>query len=158
KELISKVMLEEKLFETWYGMRTVLLGDACHKVHPAAGLGAVSAIHDAVILANALHDLPSGEPCDITKAFQAYRDERYPIAKVSFDTSRKMGRILGKNLINVVIRFFINRMPVFIWNMVLIRMYGYRPQVNFLPLVPDRGSIKPAPQRSLKAVSNTVAV
>lgn len=27
KELISKVMLEEKVFDTWYGGRTVLLGD-----------------------------------------------------------------------------------------------------------------------------------
>lgn len=27
KELMSKVMLEEKLFKTWYGGRTVLLGD-----------------------------------------------------------------------------------------------------------------------------------
>lgn len=27
KELISKVMLEEKVFETWYDCRTVLLGD-----------------------------------------------------------------------------------------------------------------------------------
>lgn len=27
KDLISKVMLEEKLFDTWYGGRTVLLGD-----------------------------------------------------------------------------------------------------------------------------------
>ncbi|KAF9578420.1 hypothetical protein BGW38_005778 [Lunasporangiospora selenospora] len=28
---ISKVMLEEKLFETWYSGRVVLIGDACHK-------------------------------------------------------------------------------------------------------------------------------
>lgn len=27
KNLISKVMLEEKLFDTWYGGRTVLIGD-----------------------------------------------------------------------------------------------------------------------------------
>lgn len=27
KELISKVMLEEKIFDTWHGGRTVLLGD-----------------------------------------------------------------------------------------------------------------------------------
>lgn len=27
KDLISKVMLEEKVFDTWYGGRTVLLGD-----------------------------------------------------------------------------------------------------------------------------------
>ncbi|KAG0029726.1 hypothetical protein BGZ82_007787 [Podila clonocystis] len=30
KELISKVMLEEKLFETWFGGRVVLLGDVCY--------------------------------------------------------------------------------------------------------------------------------
>ncbi|KAF9211138.1 hypothetical protein BGZ59_008476 [Podila verticillata] len=32
KEQISKVMLEEKVFNTWFGRRTVLLGNACHKV------------------------------------------------------------------------------------------------------------------------------
>ncbi|CAO3564889.1 unnamed protein product [Mortierella alpina] len=32
KHLISKVMLEEKVFDTWFADRTVLLGDACHKV------------------------------------------------------------------------------------------------------------------------------
>ncbi|KAI1291305.1 hypothetical protein EDD11_009020, partial [Mortierella claussenii] len=30
-DLISKVYLEEKMFETWYHGRTVLIGDACHK-------------------------------------------------------------------------------------------------------------------------------
>jgi len=30
KHLISKVMLEEKVFQTWYGGRTVLLGDGKH--------------------------------------------------------------------------------------------------------------------------------
>ncbi|KAG0380485.1 hypothetical protein BGX24_007841 [Mortierella sp. AD032] len=32
KERISKVMLEEKLFETWHYNNVVLIGDACHKV------------------------------------------------------------------------------------------------------------------------------
>ncbi|KAF8940802.1 hypothetical protein EDD21DRAFT_402051 [Dissophora ornata] len=150
KDLISKVMLEEKLFETWYGGRTVLLGDACHKAHPAAGLGAVSAIHDAIVLANVLHDLPSGEPDDITEAFQAYREERYPIAKVNFETSRRMSQILGKNFINTILRFLVNHIPDFIAIIILKRMYGYRPQANFLPLVPDRGSVKPLPQLSLR--------
>ncbi|KAI9237904.1 MAG: hypothetical protein BYD32DRAFT_436205 [Podila humilis] len=30
KELISRVFLEDKLFETWHHGRTVLIGDACH--------------------------------------------------------------------------------------------------------------------------------
>lgn len=32
KNLISKVMLEEKVFDTWYGGRTVLLGDGKRRV------------------------------------------------------------------------------------------------------------------------------
>ncbi|KAG0040535.1 hypothetical protein BGZ83_002507, partial [Gryganskiella cystojenkinii] len=52
KDLISKVVLEEKVFKTWHALRTVLIGDACHKLNPAAGAGAVSAIQDAVCLAN----------------------------------------------------------------------------------------------------------
>ncbi|KAF9586123.1 hypothetical protein BGW38_009483 [Lunasporangiospora selenospora] len=155
KELISKVMLEEKLFETWYSGRVVLLGDACHKLHPAAGLGAVSAIHDAVALANVLYDLPSPTDCnDLTKAFEIYRQERYPIAKVSWDTSHKMSRVLGKTFVNLVIRFMINRMPDWIWIKALTRMYGYRPQVSFLPRSRDRGAVPPAPQLSLKSYEN----
>ncbi|KAG0093384.1 hypothetical protein BGZ92_005855 [Podila epicladia] len=149
KDRISKVMLEEKLFQTWFAERTVLLGDACHKMHPSAGLGAVSAIHDAIVLANVLHDLPSKNPDDITRAFLAYKDERYPLAKVSWDTSHKMSQVLGKTWINAMIRFGINHMPDWIWTKALSRMYGYRPQVGFLPLVKDRGSVKPAPQPSL---------
>ncbi|KAG0267946.1 hypothetical protein BGZ95_002696, partial [Linnemannia exigua] len=34
---VSKVMLESKLFKTWYHERTVLIGDACHKILPFAG-------------------------------------------------------------------------------------------------------------------------
>ncbi|KAG0031944.1 hypothetical protein BGZ82_006737 [Podila clonocystis] len=51
KNSISKVMLEEKVFETWYSGRTVLLGDACRKLKSSGEAGAVMAIHDAVALA-----------------------------------------------------------------------------------------------------------
>ncbi|KAF9100495.1 hypothetical protein BGX27_000367 [Mortierella sp. AM989] len=39
KDLISKVFLEEKVFQTWYHGRAVLIGDACHKILPGAGQG-----------------------------------------------------------------------------------------------------------------------
>ncbi|KAF8944549.1 hypothetical protein BGZ47_004105 [Haplosporangium gracile] len=39
-----------------YG-RTVLIGDACHKLLPSAGLGAVTSIQDAVVLANSLYEI-----------------------------------------------------------------------------------------------------
>ncbi|KAG0353157.1 hypothetical protein BGX24_007338, partial [Mortierella sp. AD032] len=37
RECIAKVMLEEKIFDTWHYRRSVLLGDACHKLNPAGG-------------------------------------------------------------------------------------------------------------------------
>ncbi|KAF9347663.1 hypothetical protein BGX26_000865, partial [Mortierella sp. AD094] len=37
KNLILKVFLEEKVFQTWYNGRSVLIGDACHKLLPGAG-------------------------------------------------------------------------------------------------------------------------
>lgn len=37
KEYISKVMLEEKLFDTWFGGRTVLLGDGKSENETLAG-------------------------------------------------------------------------------------------------------------------------
>lgn len=33
KDTISRVFLEDKIFETWHHGRTVLIGDACHKVN-----------------------------------------------------------------------------------------------------------------------------
>ncbi|KAF9957788.1 hypothetical protein BGZ72_001363 [Mortierella alpina] len=143
QNLISKVMLEEKLFETWYSGRVM---------HPSAGLGAVSAIHDAVVLANVLHDLPTSEPGDITSAFKSYREERYPLAKISWDTSHKLSTLLGNTFVNVAMRFLLNQMPRWIWTKVLTRMYGYRPQVSFLPLAKDLGAVPPAPQLSLKSI------
>ncbi|KAF9418487.1 hypothetical protein BGZ94_009689 [Podila epigama] len=117
KDRISKVMLEEKLFETWSGGRIVLLGDACHKMHPAAGLGAVSAIHDAIVLANV--------------------------------------QLLGMSWFNTFLRFALKHTPTWLWLKTLGRMYGYRPQVSFLPLVKDRGSVKPLPQPSLTSVQTS---
>ncbi|KAF9189334.1 hypothetical protein BGZ50_000858 [Haplosporangium sp. Z 11] len=150
KELISKVMLEEKVFETWFAGRTVLVGDACHKMHPAAGLGAVSAMHDAVVLANQLFGLESTGVKDLKKAFQAYRDERYPQTMQSYETSQTMAKLLGRSWMTLVVRMLTKRIPKWLWLRVMDKMQGYRPQATFLPLVPDRGSSKPAPQASLK--------
>jgi len=44
KENISRVFWEEKLFETWTHGRTVLIGDAAHKVQPL-GCVVLSFIH-----------------------------------------------------------------------------------------------------------------
>ncbi|KAF9935641.1 hypothetical protein BGZ65_003183 [Modicella reniformis] len=58
-EMISSILLEEKLLETWDYGRTVLIGDACQKMNPSTGQGAVKAFQDAVVLVNCLYDLLS---------------------------------------------------------------------------------------------------
>ncbi|KAF9911346.1 hypothetical protein EC991_003911 [Linnemannia zychae] len=82
KDRISKVMLEEKLFETWYHGGIVLLGD-----------GGMDAMQDAVILANSIYDLEDLRPESITAAFRDYKDQRYPHAKKQVANSRINAKI-----------------------------------------------------------------
>ncbi|KAF9166435.1 hypothetical protein BGX21_001131 [Mortierella sp. AD011] len=94
KEVICKVMLEEKLFETWTYGRTVLLGDACHKMNPSGGLGAQTAMGDAVVLANYINTLITVESEEVEKALKAYKNERYPISRDAVKTSASMSNII----------------------------------------------------------------
>ncbi|KAF9332397.1 hypothetical protein BGZ91_011719, partial [Linnemannia elongata] len=66
KDIISKAMLEEKVFKMWYHGWNVLLGDAYHKLHPSGGHGVVSALHAAIALANFLYTMPTSTSSDIT--------------------------------------------------------------------------------------------
>lgn len=63
---------------------------------PAGALGAVTAIHDAVTLANWLSTLRLATEEDVEKTFKEYRAERYPVAKEAFVTSQMFIRNLGK--------------------------------------------------------------
>ncbi|KAK3835606.1 MAG: hypothetical protein J3R72DRAFT_494074 [Linnemannia gamsii] len=122
KELIAKVMLEEKVFETWSSGRTVLVGDACHKFNPTGGAGAVNAMHDAVSLANYINALPHHPSVDeITKVFNAYREERIKWVQEAFNSSKFFKAMAAKTII------------------------------AFLPRAEDTGSIRPAHQLSLNA-------
>ncbi|KAG0325372.1 hypothetical protein BG000_001835 [Podila horticola] len=96
RDLMSKVMLEEIVFDTWYGGRTVLLGDACHKMNPSGGAGAICAIHDAATLSNWISTLRVAGEKDIEKVFREYRAERYPVAKAAFESSQLFTRNMGK--------------------------------------------------------------
>ncbi|KAG0222789.1 hypothetical protein B0O80DRAFT_499317 [Mortierella sp. GBAus27b] len=139
KDLISKVMLEEKLFDTWYGGRIVLIGD-----------GAVSAMQDAVTLANCLYELPEHPTADdISEAFKEYQAERYPLAKTAYDTSHRLASVVGQRWYNHVLRAIMRYLPKSVFTRSLHVMYAYRPQVSFLPPVQDLGEIPPAPQPSL---------
>ncbi|KAG0324884.1 hypothetical protein BG000_002010 [Podila horticola] len=149
RHLMSKVMLEEIVFDTWYGGRTVLLGDACHKMNPSGGVGGTHAIHDAVALANWFSTLRVPGDREIEKVFREYRTERYPVAKAAFETSQMFTRNLGKNLLSAFVRGMVKRLPVWLWKRIIIKMFSARPQCSFLPLVDDIAQVRPTYQRSL---------
>ncbi|KAF8927172.1 hypothetical protein BGZ52_004774, partial [Haplosporangium bisporale] len=148
RDLISKIMLEEKFFETWHDGRIVLLGDACHKVVPSAGLGANLAILEAVHLCNLLVELPSVSDKNIAKVFDSYYERRAKIAKSALGNSRQFGKVMGdRGMFPQLIRkLFLNHMPDWLNRKSNVMRLQYRPQLNFLPQIPNRGSVEGKPQ------------
>ncbi|KAG0259686.1 hypothetical protein DFQ27_003934 [Actinomortierella ambigua] len=145
---ISKVTLEEKLYKTWHSGRTALLGDACHKYFPAAGQGAVSAMLDAVVLANVLEACATSQIEDVQRCLDAYKDERFPAAKLAHKSSYRLGQLLKRTVLGDTFRFMMKFLPRSLIISQFDHMYTLRPQVSFLPFVSASGKIKPAPQRS----------
>ncbi|KAG0279759.1 hypothetical protein BGZ95_000291 [Linnemannia exigua] len=150
KEYISKVMLEEKVFKTWHSCRTVLLGDACHKLNPSGGSGAVNAMHDAIVLANYINGLPLHPVVEeIEQAFAAYKADRIEWVERAFATSQMAQSMVAKGFKATMMRLVLKNMPEFMRRRAE-QMFTYRPQVSFLPQVKIEALIKPVAQPSLK--------
>ncbi|KAG0327641.1 hypothetical protein BGZ99_007222 [Dissophora globulifera] len=121
-------MIEERFCETWYGGRTVLLGDACHKgFHQPVS----EAIVDAVTLVNLLSNMAPSSMESLTNVFKSYRERRAATAKAA-------GRAASLKR-NVVF----NYMPEKVRNLLEDKRNEDRPQLWFLPQVQDRGIVKP---------------
>ncbi|KAK5797005.1 hypothetical protein F5H01DRAFT_359381 [Linnemannia elongata] len=150
KEFMSKVMLEEKVFETWYDCRTVLIGDACHKLSPAGGVGATTAMHDALVLANLINGLPFHPiASEIEAVFAAYKEERLHWVQDAFGASKIFRAMTGQNTLAKVTRFCMRNMPQWVFQQGQKRATSNRPQCAFLDLIEDTGSVRPAHQPSL---------
>ncbi|KAG0035399.1 hypothetical protein BGZ82_005291 [Podila clonocystis] len=142
-------MLEEKLFETWFGGRVILMGNACQKMVPSCGQGVTVAIQDAVTLANWIVSLQSHTVEDLDTIFKEYRAERYPVVRGEVETSQGFTNILGKNFRSLVVRAILKKLPAWIWRRIMTRLAQNRPQASFLPLVEDNPPLKPKYQASL---------
>ncbi|KAF9912574.1 hypothetical protein EC991_009999 [Linnemannia zychae] len=150
KEQMSKVILEEKVYKTWYDCRTVLIGDACHKFNPYGGVGGTNAMLDAVVLANRINGLPFHPVAEeIEAAFKAYKDERFYWAQNAYESSRVHRAMVGQSTASKCSRYAVKHIPAWLFKRIQARAFSYRPQVAFLPLVEDNGRVKRAPQASL---------
>ncbi|KAF9537004.1 hypothetical protein EC957_009056 [Mortierella hygrophila] len=150
KEFISKVMLEEKVFKTWFDCRTVLIGDACHKFNPAGGVGAANAIHDAIALANGINGLPFHPVAEeIEAVFRTYKEERIDRVEKAFDSSKTFKTMAGQSVSSKITRYLMKYTPSWVMDSVARRQNTNRPQAAFLPPAEDKGIVRPAPQPSL---------
>lgn len=77
---IGMANLEEGIAKNWSFGRMVLVGDACHKFTPNAGMGFNSGIQDVAALGNLLHrPVQSGEKLEVPALevlFRRYQDSR----------------------------------------------------------------------------------
>ncbi|KAG0242671.1 hypothetical protein BGW41_003774 [Actinomortierella wolfii] len=147
-ESTSKIMLEEKWFQTWYHERTVLIGDACHKVVPFGGQGAVQAILDAVSLVNLLYEIPSTSAEDITKVFAAYYKERGTRSKAAVQFSEQLGTIVsGQGFKASLTRKILFNLPLWLINLTGDALNAVRPILRCIPPVIDEGKVKAVPQK-----------
>ncbi|KAF9906864.1 hypothetical protein EC991_000228 [Linnemannia zychae] len=141
KEQISKVMLEEKVFQTWYSGRRVLLGDACHKLDPSGAHGAVTSMHDAIALANLIYALPSNTTKDIEKSFAEYQKERIPHIMESFKNSQNLALFMDRGFAGSLAMWVMQKMPPWLWAIALKKMIVSRPTAGFLREIPNNGTV-----------------
>ncbi|KAF9171659.1 hypothetical protein BGX20_007163, partial [Mortierella sp. AD010] len=83
KDLISNVFLEEKVYQTWYHGRSALIGD-----------GAVTAMKDAVVLANCIYNMSDISNKSIETAFASYYRQRYAEAQTRLKSSTIYSNIM----------------------------------------------------------------
>ncbi|KAF8947203.1 hypothetical protein BGZ52_008111, partial [Haplosporangium bisporale] len=129
-DCISRVFLEDKLFETWHHRRTVLIGD-----------GAITAMQDAVVLANCIYEMTSVNIENVEAALAEFRLQRYEHVKIQHERSKTTAKTMygmawhERLLRNVVLSY----LPRFMFEKGVTRDGAYRPQASFLPLAPPRG-------------------
>ncbi|KAF9169698.1 hypothetical protein BGX21_008376 [Mortierella sp. AD011] len=147
EHLISKVFLEEKIFQTWHRGRVVLIGD-----------GAVMAMLDAVVLANCLYNMDDKSDESIEKAFADYYRQRFFDAENKVNSSGIFTRILyGHRWTDRLMRkAMITYYPNWLRRKVTATVYSYRPQINWLPLVENRGIGETPPQEGRELAERRV--
>ncbi|KAG9061279.1 hypothetical protein KI688_007617 [Linnemannia hyalina] len=119
---------------------------------PSSGAGAVNAMQGAVLLANRLYDIRPTNFKIIETALSDYRNERFYAIKDQYPQSYISAKLIyGHTFSERVLRQLVfNWLPKSFQRKQLVKDSAYRPQANFLPLAPKRGTMDVIPQRPSK--------
>ncbi|KAI4115029.1 MAG: hypothetical protein LQ345_004294 [Seirophora villosa] len=144
------VSVEEGIFDHWHFGRSVLVGDAAHKMTPNFALGGNSGMESVAVLTNELHRLarttPNGRPTQpaITATFQRYQQLRSArVRKIHFVS----GFITRLQAFDGVLMRFTARyvVPLLIGDRRIADQLGYlvrdSPKLDFIPLDSRKGTM-----------------
>jgi hypothetical protein len=91
---------------------TLFVQTACHKLNPSGAQGAVSAMHDAIALANLVYALPpKPSASDIEKMFAEYQAERLVHVTESFNNSKALSKVMERGLVGTIALFIRTHFP-----------------------------------------------
>lgn len=82
-------------------------------------IGAVTAMHDALALANLLYAMPTGTTQDVTKVFDEYKKERLPAVMEAFNYSQGISKVLGRGIFGAIYLYIMTHMPTWLWRIVV---------------------------------------
>lgn len=78
-------------------------------------VGGVTAMHDAIALANLLYALPSSTSADITKIFEEYKKERHPVVMTSYKDAHLASKMDGRGFFGALIVSMVTNIPRWLW-------------------------------------------
>ena len=103
----------------------------------------MTAIHDAIALANLFYAMPAKSSSQITEIFEQYQTERTPAVLESFENSRLLSKMMDRGITGMLVLFIVSRMPMWMWRLMLRKTVRYRPQIGFAPAIPLKGTVVP---------------
>jgi 2-polyprenyl-6-methoxyphenol hydroxylase-like FAD-dependent oxidoreductase len=84
--------------------------------------GGVTAMHDAIALANLFFTLSSSSSADITKVFEEYRAERHPVVMHAFKAAKMSSKMIEKGIVGAITLFVATNMPKWLWKKVVCQL------------------------------------
>ena len=104
-------------------------------------IGAITAMHDAIAIANLLYALPKNTSKEIEKIFAEYRAERYGPAVDAFYSSKGLATYSEGGVLGSIALFVMGHLPSWVVNLATRKMILHRPQVGFRPMIENKGSV-----------------
>lgn len=77
----------------------------------------MTAIHDAIALANLIYAMPTKSSSDLTKIFEEYQEERYPAVMDSFKNSQLLSKVTDRGIVGALALLLVTRMPMWLWRL-----------------------------------------